>query len=200
MTENTVKLKNKTPFWIGDHFYKVECNTNKNNRDTTTEFATICPSCDDLRKIKYIGHDGKEYEAECPVCKKFSPYKTGYGNRITICNWEIHEYIVHQIRAQGPTTISAYKDGIGYLDSVSLYAFHRLGRCMDDYIESIVPSFKDYIDPKIESIELERIGSKDYVFRDKKDAEKLCEMLKEYDRKRLEEFNKTYNTCHEYPY
>ena len=92
-----------------------------------------------------------------------------------------------------------YKDGIGYVDSVTLTAFCKIGRCMDDYIETRVPLWESDIDPDLSQI----ISAKwitDFVFHSKKDAEKYCSLLKEYDKNRLKKFNETYGTEHEYPY
>ena len=202
MYEYSITLKQPALFWLGCRFFKAECKAGRYSHDTKKDFVSMCPSCNDTRKIKYIGCDKNEYEAECPVCKGFSG--RGYGNRITLRNWEVHEYIVYKINAQGPNTLSAYKDGMGYIDSISLTAFCKTGRSMDDYIETHVPCVDNDIDRDIETIDMkyaaEDAYAGEYVFRNKKDAERFCEALKEYDRKRLNEFNKTYNTEHEYPY
>jgi len=59
--------------------------------------------------------------------------------------------------------------------------------------------YDNYVDQNVKDIHLDR-SPEDYVFRNKKDAEMLCAALKEYDKKRLKEFNKTYHTDYEYPY
>ncbi len=197
-----IDLQQKSLFWLGDRFFKVEQEASRYSRGGQVEYRSKCPSCDDTRKVKYKGCDGNEYEAKCPVCE--GSVGIGYGNCITLNNWEVHEYFVYKINAQGPTNVSAYKDGIGYVDSVSLTAFHKYGRCMDDYIETHVPCVENVIDPDLERLIMAEVEqyerTKGYVFRSKKDAEKLCAMLKEYDRERLKKFNETYGTAHDYPY
>ena len=116
--------------------------------------------------------------------------------------WEFTQYIVYTISAQGPITMSAYKDGMGYMDSVSLTAFHKYGRNMDDYIQSDVPFVEYDVDPDIASIDMTAyyFRPKKYIFRKKAGAAKFCEALKEHDRKRLAEFNEKYETEYEYPF
>lgn len=188
-------------FWLGDRFYKVEARRHSYSGESTIEFTSKCPCCDDTRKVNVIGNDGSKYEAECPVCKGTA--MKGYGNRITLKNWEVHEYIVYKLSAEGPTTISAYKSGTVYIESIFLKAFCKLGRCMDEYITADVPSNKDYIDPIINKADMKYLAeyrAANYIFRNKKDADKVCAMLKDYDKERLESFNKVYQTKHEYPF
>ena len=75
---------------------------------------------------------------------------------------------------------------------------------MDDYLETHVPSVKNVVDRDIDSIDILRASvdgyASEYVFRKKKNAEKFMEALKEYDKQRLEEFNRTYGTDHIYPF
>lgn len=202
METKSITLKKKYEFWLGDKFYKVEEQCDRYNKLHSKIFESNCPSCNNTRKITYKGHDGKDYETECPICKGCIGH--GRGNRIVLSNWQVHEYIVHKIRAQGPETVSAYKDGVGYVDSVTLTAFCKIGRCMDDYIETNVPFFKDKIDPDLSRISVKDTSqgliNTDFVFRSKKEAEKFCSMLKEYDKNRLAEFNRTYGVEHEYPF
>ena len=200
MTECLITLQQKPLFWLGDKFYKVEESAIHHGRTSKMEFSSKCPSCNDTRKITYKGYNGSDFECECPVCKG-SVYH-GYGNKIRLTNWELHEYIVYKISAQGPETVSAYKDGIGYIDSMRLRAFCKIGRCMDDYIETNVPWVENHIDVDVSSIDMSAhyFDSRDYVYRKKADAVKLLDALKEYDKKRLIEFNKTYETGYEYPF
>ena len=200
MTECLITLKQKPLFWLGDKFYKVEESALNHGLTSEMEFSSKCPSCNDTRKITYKGYNGSDFECECPVCK--SSVYHGYGNKIGLTNWEVHEYIVYMINAQGPKTVSAYKDGIGYIDSMSLTAFCKTGRCMDDYIQTNVPCVENHVDIDIKSmnVDADYFTPKDYVFRKKVDAVRFLEALKERDRQRLAEFNKTYETEHEYPF
>jgi hypothetical protein len=188
-------------FWLGDRFYAVDYYLKKYTADTGTAFESKCPSCNNTRLITYRGYDGKDYEAECPLCK--GGIGKGYGNRIEIKNWQVREYIVHKISAQGPETVSAYKED-AVMDRIHLTAFTKIGRCIDDYLEMSVPDVDSLVDVDLGSINISRISEhktvSHYVFRKKKDAEAFCRMIKDYDRKRLEEFNKTYGTSYEYPY
>ena len=194
-------LKYHTSLWLGERFYKVEECAKNHYSDNAKTYYSKCPSCDDTRMIRYVGFDGNAYEAECPICKRNGSNK--YANKIVLCNWEVHEYIVYKIIAQGPTAVSAYKDGKGYMDSLHLTAFCKIGRCENDYIECYVPSEKK-LDQKINDMDVSfasKTGTaKEYAFRKKKDAEEFCKMLKEHDKKRLAQFNETYHTNYEYPY
>ena len=193
MTERLITLQQKPLFWLGDKFYKVEASTQ-------IEFSSKCPSCNDTRKITYKGYNGSDFECDCPVCIGSSYH--GYGNKIKLTNWEVHEYIVYKINAQGPETVSAYKDGVGYIDSMSLTAFCKIGRCMEDYILSNVPCVENSVDRDIRSIDMNAyyFDPQDYVFRKKADAVRFLEALKERDKQRLAEFNRTYETEFEYPF
>ena len=193
MKDLTICVQNEPLFWLGDHFFKVE-EKYKKYENTRTEYRSLCPSCNDTRKITYKGYDGKDYEAECPVCKGSAG--NGYGNNISLSNWEVHEYIVYSIDARGPETVSVYKDGKGYIDQISLKAFYKFGRCKDDYITTSIPWNSRNVDIELSTIDIASIKQysrhNDIVFTSSIDAEKFCEMLKEYDRQRLAEFNKTY--------
>ena len=200
MTECLITLQQKPLFWLGDKFYKVEGSAYNHGRTSKMEFSSKCPSCNGTRKITYKGYNGNDFECECPVCKG-SVYH-GYGNKISLTNWELHEYIVYKINAQGPETVSAYKDGIGYIDSMSLTAFCKTGRCMDDFIQTNVPWVENHVDVDIKSIDMDAyyFDPKDYVFRKKADAVRFLEALEERDKQRLIGFNKTYETEYEYPF
>jgi len=67
MKDYNIRLKNPPLFWLGDRFYKVEPKVK--SYDMGCRLVSICPSCNNTRKIRYTGYDKKEYEAECPVCK-----------------------------------------------------------------------------------------------------------------------------------
>lgn len=203
MGERIINLAHEPSFWLGDRFFKVEKRNKKPYRDTENSemtFATKCPSCNDDRMIRYTGADGRQYEAQCPVCK--SSYGVSYGNRITLSRWEVHEYIVNTIAASGDPVLAAYKNGQCVIENLSLRAFCRTGRCADDYVEAVVPSWTSDIDPDIEKFNLDQPGftPKDFVFRSKKDAERFQAMLIDHDKKRLDDFNKKYKTEHTYPF
>lgn len=196
----TLKVEQKPPFWLGDKLYKTEGHRGKFTTEDKVTLEANCPSCNNARKISYKGFDGTEYEASCPICNG------GIGrertNSIDLIDWEVHEYIVYKINAQGPTKLSAYTDGSGYVDIISLKAFCKIGRGINDYIEATVP-WNNAIDPELSQLRIEDKSAHfltDYVFHQKKDAERYCAMLKEYDRKRLEMFNKTYHVEHIYPF
>lgn len=199
MTECTITLQRKPLFWLGDKFYKVEEAAPRHGQTYAMTFTSKCPSCNDTKKITYKGYNGSDFECECPVCKG----RNGYGsNRLRLPNYEIHEYIVYKIKAQGPETISAYKDGTGYIDSIVLSAFCRIGRCADDFIQTNAPTVEGLIDRDIDSMFMnaDYFEPSDYAFRKKADAARFLNALKERDRQRLAEFNKTYETEYEYPF
>lgn len=199
MQEKTVLLQYNPIFWLGDKFYKVEASPYKN---TKVNFSSKCPSCNDTRKITYKGYNGSDFECECPICKGSNSHT--YGNNIALFNWEIHEYTVYKINAQGPETVSAYKDGTGYIETFTLTAFCKIGRCKDDFIQCYVPLTKSHkvVDIDIDSIDVNSyyFAPEEYVFTKKSDAAKFLKILQERDKKRLTEFNETYETEYEYPF
>ena len=200
MKTYNITLKHEPIFWLGDRFYKIEEPGKYYSKNGRAEFTSKCPSCNGTRQITYKGYNGKEFECECPICKTNNLHT--YGDRLTLINWTLHEYIVYSIEAHGPETLSAYKNGECCLNSLSLNAFCKTGRCMDDYIQTNVPLMSRNIDKDIDTIDMASsfFNPKDYVFKKKADAMKFYNILKERDRKRLEEFNKTYETEYEYPF
>lgn len=195
-----ITLKYEPLFWLGDRFYKVEESIPRYGHISKTEFSSRCPSCNGERKITYKGYNGSDFECECPVCKGSTG--RGYGDKIGLANWEVHEYIVYGIDAHGPENVSAYKDGTGYIGSMRLTGFYKFGRCMGDYITTYVPDVENCVDRDIKTIDVNEyyFDPKDYVFRKKADAKNFLEMLTQRDRQRLIEFNKTYETEYEYPF
>ena len=193
-----IQLSEKPLFWLGDKFYKVN---DKNNKfgDPYTSFSSKCPSCNNTRKIVYKGYNGSDYECECPVCK--GSIGRGYGNTIELRNWNVNEYIVYDITARGSERESAYKDG-AVMESVTLDAFCKTGRCLGDYISARVPFVPNQVDVDITSLDFSKyyFNPDNYIFRKRADAIKFCNAIKEYDKQRLIEFNKTYGTDYEYPY
>lgn len=198
MVTKTITLKREPLFWLGDKFYIVN-SQNKKYGNSYTRLSSRCPSCNDTRKITYKGFDDKIYESECPICKG-ATYR-GYGNTIDLYNWNVNEYIVYDLDARGNVKESAYKDG-AVMESFGLIAFCRVGRCSGDYITTHVPFSSARVDVDIASLDFSgyRFNPDDYVFRKKADAVKFCNAIKEYDKQRLIEFNKTYGTDYEYPY
>ncbi len=85
---------------------------------------------------------------------------------------------------------------------MSLTAFCKTGRCMDDYIQTNVPCVENHVDVDVSSIDMSAhyFDPKNYVFRKKANAARFVEALKERDKQRLAEFNKTYETGYEYPF
>ena len=199
--KHTIETKHETKLWIGDRFYKVE-ECGKSGESHYKEFAAKCPCCEDTKEVKVIGKDGREYTADCPFCLNGTRVQDNY---LRIYNWEVHEYIVNKIEAEGPATVSAYKNGTGSMDSVRLTGFYKCGRCENDFIKTRVPTWDGHIDPDLTNMD-EWGGqrfcftARDCIFTDKKEAKKFCNAIKEFDRKELAKFNETYHTDHEYPY
>ena len=181
MEKCTIVLKEKTPFWLGDRFYQVESAYGQHVNDEVI-LASKCPSCNDEKKITY-----QRYME---------------GNAIKLINWVVDEYFVYKISAQGPEQTSKYKDGIGYMDSLSLRAFCRFGRCGDEFFEKKVPQSKNLIDRSIEELDVndESFVPDDYVFRKKSEATKLLKAVRDRDVQRLIAFNKKFGTEYEYPF
>ena len=202
MEKYTIVLNEKPTFWLGDRFYKVEAKYGRYGNDKVI-LAAKCPSCNDEKKITYQGHDGKTYEAECPVCNgNYLRSRYREGNAIELINWVVNEYFVYEISAHGPEQASKYKDGIGYMDSLSLRAFCRYGRCGNEFLEKDVPRNKNFIDRSIEGLAVsdESFAPDDYVFSKKSEATKLLKAVKNRDVRRLIEFNKKFGTEYEYPF
>ena len=203
MIEKTIMLRDKPLFWLGDKFYKVEPFVGYGpGRSVKVEFSSKCPYCNDTREITYKGYNGDDFKCECPVCR--GGVGRGYGNRIELTNWEIHEYIVYEVNARGLETISSYKDGAACMESISLKAFYRFGRCADEYITTQVPvsNIVNRVDKNVEEIDTDiySFDSEDYVFTKKSDATKFLKVLQERDKRRLVKFNETYETKYEYPF
>jgi len=196
MQIKTVKISEDKLLWFGGHFFKVEKAAKENSQ---LEFHPRCPSCDNTRKITYKGFDGNEYTCTCPICS--GEIGRVYRNYIKLNNWEVHEYIVHDIKLCGPCQVSISKDNY-FADYVTMEAFHKFGRCADNYITTKVPSNKAFIDPDLSKIDLtlSKTYVYDYIFTNKKNALELCRMFKEFDKKRLEDFNKTFKTDYNYPF
>ena len=202
MEKYTIVLNQKPLFWLGDRFYKIETAFGRYGNDKVI-FASKCPSCNDEKKIKYQGHDGKTYEAECPICKGgYLRNRYMEGNAIELNNWVVNEYFVYKISAQGPEQISKYKDGVGYMESLSLRAFCRFGRCGDEFVEKEVPRNKNFIDRSIEELDVsdESFVPDGYVYTKKSEATKLLKAVRDRDVRRLIEFNKKFGTEYEYPF
>lgn len=199
MVTKTIMLDREPLFWLGDKFYKVN-NKNKRYGNSYTRFSSKCPSCNDTRKITYKGCDDKVYECECPICKGATC--RGYGNTIDLNNWNVNEFIVYTLNTRGMETESAYKNG-AVMEAIQLSAFCKTGRCQDDYITTEVPfSCSTRVDVDIATLDFSQyhFDPVNYIFRKRTDAVKFCNAIKEYDKQRLIEFNKTYGTDYEYPY
>ncbi|MBE5898234.1 MAG: hypothetical protein E7279_01370 [Lachnospiraceae bacterium] len=201
--EYTIKTDKELPFWIGDKFYKV----GRPFTNAEVRFNATCPCCQNKRTIKAKGVNGTEYEVDCPVCvdNKKTYYFQSAMDSISVTNWEVHEYIVHEAALQNEAVVSSIKKDFAI--SIVLMAFHKYGRCKGDYIKEQIPIYKtNYIDANLDDLasEVEKIFEyrrvSEYMFRNKKDAKKFLQLVKDYDRKRLEEFNHKFNTTHEYPY
>ena len=193
MESYTITTDKKLPFWVGDRFYKVECKMEKFKCKAQKTFSSVCPACHDERTVSFLGYDGISRKVDCPVCHG----KSGYGNTIDLYDWEVREYIVHSVTACGEKKITAYKDKPA-LPYITMKAFHKIGRCMSEYVTTDVPTYEyDRLNP--ENLRLDSRQS-EYVFRDKKDAERYQERLVEYDKARLIEFNQIYKTDYEYPF
>lgn len=199
--EYKVKTAGELPFWIGDKFYKV----GRPISNAEFRFNANCPCCQNKGIIMARGANGAEYEVDCPVCIDKN-HQYGYGiNFITVTNWEVQEYIVHQAELENDEVISSIqKDFARY---IKLSAFRKYGRCSQDYIIERVPTSETkYIDANLDDLtsDIKKIFEyrkvSNYIFRNKKDAKKFLRLVKDYDKKKLEEFNHKFNTAHEYPY
>ncbi len=197
--EYIVKTAGELPFWIGDKFYKV----GRPISNADVQFNATCPCCQNKRVIMTKGLNGVEYEVDCPICvDKNRQYGIDF---ITVTNWEVQEYIVHQTELTNDEVISSIeKDFARY---IKLYAFHKYSRRSQDYaLERVPVNTTKCIDTNLEDLasDMEHIYKyrrvSDYIFRQRKDAIKFLQMVKDFDKKKLEEFNRKFNTTHEYPY
>lgn len=200
--EYTIKTDKKLPFWIGDKFYKV----GRPISNAEIRFNATCPCCQDERIIRAKGANGAEYEVDCPVCvDKQKPYYQSALDSISVTNWEIHKYIVHQAELTNEEVVSSIKKD--FASCIKLSAFYKYDRRKDGYIIEQLSTYAiDYIDANVDELasEIEKLFKyrrvSEYMFRNKKDAEKFLQLVKDHDKKRLEEFNRKFNTAHEYPY
>lgn len=196
------------PFWLGDRIYKVQPVHDIQNAQLS--LRQICPECGDKRVVTYRGQNGQDYEIECPLCSR-SHSPSGYrlvGNDLTIYHYEVAEYIIRKALIAGPETMSAYKDNVSPCYSISsLEAFHKYGRALDDIDTCTVPVIQcSQVDKNVN--EIYNIDDPyffagwhvDYIYRDRKDAEKLLKRLVERDKKAVEEYNGKYGTNYRYPW
>lgn len=196
------------PFWLGDRIYKVQPVHDIQNAQLS--LRQICPECGDKRVVTYRGQNGQDYEIECPLCSH-SHSPSGYrlvGNDLTIYHYEVAEYIIRKALIAGPETMSAYKDNASPCYSISsLEAFHKYGRALDDIDTCTVPVIQcSQVDKNVN--EIYNIDDPhflagwhiDYIYRDRKDAEKLLKRLVERDKKAVEEYNGKYGTNYSYPW
>lgn len=200
--EYTIKTDKKLPFWIGDRFYKV----GRPFSNAETRFNAACPCCQNKRVIIAKGVNEAEYEVDCPICvDNKNPYYQSTIASISITDWEIQEYIVHQVELESDTVVSSIeKDFARY---IKLSAFRKYGRCSQDYTIERVPTFEtNHIDANLDDLaaDMENIYKyrrvSEYIFRQRKDAVKFRKMVKNFDKKKLKEFNRKFNTAYEYPY
>lgn len=118
------------------------------------------------------------------------------------------EHLDKATEIAGPETMSAYKDNASPCYSISsLTAFHRFGRSSDDIDTCTVPVVQcSQVDKNVDDIyNIDDPHSLtgwniDYIYRDRKDAEKLLRRLAERDRKAVEEYNRKYGTDYSYPW
>ncbi len=195
------------PFWLGDRIYKVQPVHDIQNAQL--RLRQICPECGDKRVVTYRGQNGQEYEIKCPLCSSNtnSPCRN-VDNDLTIYHYEVAEYIIRKAEIAGPETMSAYKDNASPCYSInSLTAFHRFGRSFDDIDTCTVPVVQcSKVDKNVNEIyNIDDPHSLagwhiDYIYRDRKDAEKLLKRLVERDRKAVEEYNGKYGTNYSYPW
>lgn len=200
------------PFWLGDRIYQVQ--PVHNDQNVQLRLRQICPECGDKRVVIYRGRNEQEYEIECPLCSstthssyRNSPYRK-VDNDLTIYHYEVAEYIIRKAEIAGPETMSAYKDNASPCYSIStLKAFHRFGRSLDDIDTCTVPVVQcSKVDQSVNEIyNIDDPHSLagwniDYIYRDRKDAEKLLRRLVERDKKAVEEYNRKYGTNYRYPW
>ena len=173
--ELTFKVRDDTPFVLGQKIYKVE-------RVASDKFESKCPVCDDTRTVVVKG-----YACKCPYCS--NSHEANLSS-VWIYRYAVKEYIINRVEIEG----SQYKKGYGdnvpdkYLPTVRYSAFKKEGA----YITSTVIGMYNFTNPRDTEFP-------SFFFK-KSEAESACKQLNAQAKESLTDFNKRNGTSHEYPY
>lgn len=195
--EITLKINDKTELYFGRKVYSID----KNIVNYKKDFFTKCPVCDDKHQIEVNG-----YNFTCPYCSSGSLRND--NSRITLYNYRVCEYIVNELKLEGSTTKSDYKNPEEYIvPSVHWSAFKRSGGGEYNVYYSVSKSLYNNIIKNTElvmkigeNIDIHRDYSDEFVFLVRSDADKFCKLLHEKQKKALKEYNKRNGTDYEYPF
>lgn len=157
-------------------------------------FNSICPVCDDTRKITVRG-----YEMDCPYCR----YNKGeQGTHIQVVRLEVVEYIVNEICILGPCAKNAYQKKLPTPVIYKYKAFTRTGRSDYDVETTTPPNMIEYYDVPFEkkSSKIKIDNIKHYYWRDKNEAQKFCDYFIQMQKEQLAEFNRNNKTEHVFPF
>ena len=192
-----IMLRKTPPVWYGDKVYIIVRNGNK-------VFREPCPVCDDTKKINVRG-----FELKCPYCDVHPNDNT---NTLVLCRHVVEEVFVNQIVIEGPVEKGAYKRymsgdprGNDCPTIKRVLGFYKHGNGYGSERVVTIPTWEGAYDPDEEVLQKAISGQKtgtftDYVFSDRKGAERALAMQEEYDRELLRKFNEEHGTNHEYPW
>ena len=182
-----IKLSCSPIYKYGQKVYIIE--PDPVNRFSSKTFTEKCPVCEGEHKITIKG-----YTADCPFC---NGVRTLTNNSVTVKKYVLREYYVYELRLTGPEYISQIKNGKP--DIRTYKAFTRWSNGYDGVKERELPLYKNKIDPE-PSLFSKTVAPADYVFTEKKRAEKALVLLVEAEKKKLESFNAEHGTSHAYPF
>lgn len=194
----TTEISTEPRYKIGDKLYLVEPSYTK---EKYAVFTGVCPCCNDTKWLTVNG-----IKIPCSYCAQNS--KTS-NTTIIIKNWEVHEYIVHEMRIVGPYTKKSYENNgktkkyhNDYPYVRDIVAFHKYGKGYGEIekrdVTLVIPLNDTTIERNLE--EYPKATPYGQWFKAKDEAAKYLKKLKTLDKTRLQEFNKINGTSHTYPY
>jgi hypothetical protein len=189
--ELKISVTEKPQIEIGEKLYTVS-----GNYRNKTIYKSVCPACRDTEKISFTGQDGREYEADCPVCQTRYGVYTDKINRIELHEWKLSEIYVHSMHIEGSTNMTDYKKA----KPVRIISIKGFTKSNYKEVTYNLPSYNWYnFDQDVKDIDLDKYSNAEIYFKSKKKAETLMKALIEHDRKKLDEFNKKFGTKYAYP-
>lgn len=182
MRDFYLKLKQEPAFAYGEKLYVVKMGQSQYIREK-------CPVCDDTGKIEIKGH-----RCRCPFCR--DPYE--HRDDLNIHHYEVVEYIINEVRIQGPEVKKVYEAGrIDWESNLPWATYYGFAKTNSRFNSVDRRSFfsSELFD------ELKEYSSQDKVVtKRKKLAEEACAKANAKEKEKLAEFNKTFGTAHPWPW
>ncbi|MCR5480105.1 MAG: hypothetical protein K6F27_09660 [Ruminococcus sp.] len=182
-TQISIKVRNDDMFYYGQKLYCIETEGHSERFESLN-----CPVCDNTKKVTIRG-----YECICPYCSY--PHKVDDNTAITLRNYVVAEYIINQIKIEGPTVKKAYEKEVteDNLPEVYFQAF----KPSRSFITNRKISKSDFTSTSFSAIKYD--GFPEWYF-DKKEAVKNCRELHSRQKDMLKEFNKKHGYSYKYPF